>query len=76
MECSALVLRELGETIDIHGGGADLIYPHHECETLQSEAATGVDILRSMRDETSDAIEGAVGGDKSQLPPPPPAPED
>jgi len=42
----------------------------------QIEAATGVDILRSMRDETSDAIEGAVGGDKSQLPPPPPAPED
>ena len=41
----------------------------------QIEAATGVDILRSMRDETADAIEGAVG-DQSQLPPPPPpAPE-
>jgi L-cysteine:1D-myo-inositol 2-amino-2-deoxy-alpha-D-glucopyranoside ligase len=46
VECSALVLRELGETIDIHGGGADLIYPHHECETLQSEAATGVEFAR------------------------------
>jgi len=46
VECSALVLRELGETIDIHGGGADLIYPHHECETLQSEAATGAEFAR------------------------------
>ncbi len=46
IECSALVLRELGETIDIHGGGADLIYPHHECETLQSEAATGSPFAR------------------------------
>ena len=33
IECSALVLRELGETIDIHGGGRDLVFPHHECET-------------------------------------------
>ena len=41
IECSALALRELGTTIDLHGGGADLIFPHHECETAQSEAATG-----------------------------------
>ena len=41
IECSALALRELGETIDLHGGGSDLIYPHHECERAQSEAATG-----------------------------------
>ncbi len=41
VECSALVLRELGETIDVHGGGRDLIFPHHECETAQSEAVTG-----------------------------------
>jgi L-cysteine:1D-myo-inositol 2-amino-2-deoxy-alpha-D-glucopyranoside ligase len=34
-------LRELGTTIDLHGGGADLIFPHHECERAQSEAATG-----------------------------------
>jgi len=40
IECSALALRELGETIDIHGGGADLIFPHHECETAQSESVT------------------------------------
>ena len=41
VECSALALRELGTTIDLHGGGADLIFPHHECEMAQSEAATG-----------------------------------
>jgi L-cysteine:1D-myo-inositol 2-amino-2-deoxy-alpha-D-glucopyranoside ligase len=46
IECSALALRELGETVDIHGGGTDLIFPHHECETAQSEAATGVPFVR------------------------------
>ena len=46
IECSALALRELGETIDIHGGGSDLIFPHHECEVAQSEAATGSQFVR------------------------------
>ncbi|MGH9116061.1 MAG: cysteine--tRNA ligase, partial [Acidimicrobiales bacterium] len=46
VECSALALRELGETIDLHGGGSDLIFPHHECETAQSEAATGSRFVR------------------------------
>jgi L-cysteine:1D-myo-inositol 2-amino-2-deoxy-alpha-D-glucopyranoside ligase len=41
IECSARALRELGSTIHLHGGGADLIFPHHECERAQSEAATG-----------------------------------
>ena len=41
IECSALALRDLGTTIDLHGGGSDLIFPHHECERAQSEAATG-----------------------------------
>ncbi len=41
IECSALAMRELGDTIDIHGGGSDLIFPHHECEAAQTEAATG-----------------------------------
>lgn len=41
IECSAMSLRHLGETIDIHGGGADLIFPHHENEIAQSEAYTG-----------------------------------
>jgi L-cysteine:1D-myo-inositol 2-amino-2-deoxy-alpha-D-glucopyranoside ligase len=47
IECSALALRELGATtIDLHGGATDLIYPHHECETAQSEAATGQPFVR------------------------------
>ena len=41
IECSAMVLHNLGETIDIHGGGKDLIFPHHENEIAQSEALTG-----------------------------------
>jgi L-cysteine:1D-myo-inositol 2-amino-2-deoxy-alpha-D-glucopyranoside ligase len=41
IECSAMSLRHLGTRIDIHGGGTDLIYPHHENEIAQSEAATG-----------------------------------
>jgi len=46
VECSALALRELGDTIDIHGGGRDLVFPHHECETAQSESVTGVAFVR------------------------------
>ncbi|MCB1283100.1 MAG: cysteine--tRNA ligase [Microthrixaceae bacterium] len=47
IECSALCLREHGNaTIDLHGGGADLIFPHHECEAAQSEAATGQSFAR------------------------------
>lgn len=41
IECSVMAMRYLGETIDIHGGGPDLIFPHHENEIAQSEAATG-----------------------------------
>ncbi|MGC9142147.1 MAG: cysteine--tRNA ligase [Caldimicrobium sp.] len=41
IECSAMSLKYLGETIDIHGGGLDLIFPHHENEIAQSEGATG-----------------------------------
>ena len=46
VECSALALREFGSTVDLHGGGADLIFPHHECERAQSEAATGEPFVR------------------------------
>jgi L-cysteine:1D-myo-inositol 2-amino-2-deoxy-alpha-D-glucopyranoside ligase len=46
IECSALALRELGTTIDLHGGGTDLVFPHHECEAAQSEAATGEAFVR------------------------------
>lgn len=40
IECSAMVRKYLGETIDIHGGGMDLTFPHHECEIAQSEGLT------------------------------------
>jgi cysteinyl-tRNA synthetase len=42
IECSAMALRYLGESIDIHGGGQDLVFPHHENEIAQSESYTGV----------------------------------
>ena len=41
IECSAMSMSSLGERIDIHGGGSDLIFPHHEAEIAQSEGATG-----------------------------------
>jgi cysteinyl-tRNA synthetase len=41
IECSVMAMKYLGETIDIHGGGPDLIFPHHENEIAQSEAASG-----------------------------------
>ena len=43
IECTAMSLTYLGETLDIHGGGQDLVFPHHENETAQSEAYTGKD---------------------------------
>ena len=41
IECSAMATSLLGDQIDIHGGGADLIFPHHSCEIAQTESATG-----------------------------------
>lgn len=41
IECSAMARRYLGDTLDIHGGGHDLQFPHHECEIAQSESLTG-----------------------------------
>ena len=46
IECSAMSLHHLGEQIDIHGGGNDLIFPHHENEIAQSESATGKPFAR------------------------------
>ena len=46
IECSAMSARYLGETFDIHGGGRDLIFPHHENEIAQSEAGHGRDFVR------------------------------
>jgi len=46
MECSAMGKKYLGETFDIHGGGMDLLFPHHESEIAQSNAAQGKDAVR------------------------------
>ncbi len=46
IECSAMSMKYLGETFDIHGGGIDLIFPHHENEIAQSEGATGKPFVR------------------------------
>ena len=46
IECSAMVREELGDIIDIHLGGADLVFPHHENEIAQSECLTGKDLAR------------------------------
>ena len=46
IECSAMSVKYLGENFDIHGGGRDLIFPHHENEIAQSEACTGVNFAK------------------------------
>ena len=46
LECSAMAMKYLGETLDIHCGGVDLVFPHHEDEIAQSEAATGKPFAR------------------------------
>ena len=46
IECSAMIKKFLGDTIDIHGGGQDLVFPHHENEIAQSEAANGVPFVK------------------------------
>jgi L-cysteine:1D-myo-inositol 2-amino-2-deoxy-alpha-D-glucopyranoside ligase len=43
IECTAMSTKYLGQSIDIHGGGGDLIFPHHECEIAQAENATGIE---------------------------------
>lgn len=46
IECSAMSMKYLGESFDIHGGGKDLIFPHHENEIAQSESATGKEFVK------------------------------
>jgi L-cysteine:1D-myo-inositol 2-amino-2-deoxy-alpha-D-glucopyranoside ligase len=58
IECSALAMRELGTTIDLHGGGSDLIFPHHECERAQSEAATGEPFVRHWMHQAMVRMDG------------------
>ena len=61
IECSALAMRELGTTVDLHGGGSDLIFPHHECEAALSEAVTGQPFVRHW------AHAGMVGYDGTKM---------
>src|SRR5438105_13600677 len=46
IECSAMAMKYLGASFDLHGGGEDLIFPHHECELAQTEADTGRPLAR------------------------------
>src|SRR4051794_23211806 len=46
VECSVMAMHEFGSTIDLHGGGTDLIFPHHECEVAQSESVSGQPFAR------------------------------
>ncbi|MDZ7781820.1 MAG: cysteine--tRNA ligase [Halioglobus sp.] len=58
LECSAMIRAHLGETIDIHGGGMDLIFPHHENEIAQSRCAHGGDYVRYWMHNAYIDIEG------------------
>lgn len=58
IECSAMAMEKLGETIDIHTGGVDLIFPHHTNEIAQSEAATGKLFVRSWLHTAFVMVEG------------------
>ena len=62
MECSAMSTRYLGETFDIHGGGMDLMFPHHECEIAQSTAACGHDSARYWMHNNMITINGQKMG--------------
>ena len=59
IECSAMAMKHLGETFDIHAGGNDLIFPHHENEIAQSEGATGQPFARTWMHNGFLNLEGA-----------------
>jgi L-cysteine:1D-myo-inositol 2-amino-2-deoxy-alpha-D-glucopyranoside ligase len=58
IECSAMALHEHGPTLDLHGGGTDLIFPHHECEVAQSESLTGEPLARHWLHSAMVSYEG------------------
>ncbi len=62
LECSAMGTKYLGETFDIHGGGMDLLFPHHECEIAQSNAANGKDPVRYWMHNNMITINGKKMG--------------
>lgn len=62
LECSAMSTRYLGETFDIHGGGMDLLFPHHECEIAQSTAANGKESVKYWMHNNMITIDGQKMG--------------
>lgn len=62
LECSAMGAKYLGETFDIHGGGLDLLFPHHECEIAQSKGAHGHDHVKYWMHNNMITINGQKMG--------------
>lgn len=62
LECSTMSTKYLGETFDIHGGGMDLLFPHHECEIAQSVAAQGHETVRYWMHNNMITINGQKMG--------------
>ena len=62
LECSAMSMKYLGATFDIHGGGMENKFPHHECEIAQSEAATGVQFVRTWLHNNMVTVDGQKMG--------------
>ncbi len=62
LECSAMSTKYLGQEFDIHGGGMDLLFPHHECEIAQSTAANGKESVRYWMHNNMITIEGTKMG--------------
>ncbi|MFH1008367.1 MAG: cysteine--tRNA ligase [Candidatus Latescibacterota bacterium] len=61
-ECSAMAMKYIGDTVDIHGGGLDNVFPHHECEIAQSEAATGRPFVRNWMHNNMVTVDGVRMG--------------
>jgi len=61
-ECSVMSMKYLGQTIDIHGGGLENQFPHHECEIAQSEAANGVPFVRTWLHNNMVTVDGQKMG--------------
>lgn len=62
LECSAMAMKYLGDTIDIHGGGMENKFPHHDCEIAQSEAATGKPYVRYWMHNNMVTVDGVKMG--------------
>lgn len=62
LECSAMSMRYLGETVDIHGGGLENVFPHHESEIAQSEGANGVTFVRYWLHNNMVTVDGRKMG--------------